>query len=254
VHIPSSKLNKIFNKETNRRLSVVHQFKYSESVGRVKNLVSSNALGEIEYVKKLFVRERTGRMLHDKSHWSNDLPMGRWQETLPHPLYTIYYLLGGFEATNAKVRILASKDDLKYLIIILEFGDGITFELFFKESNVTRNSSYEITGSSGSISFNNSSFQLMTHSVSSYRKRLIAWIWNIYAEGIVIFEKLKSEVKYYLIKDFRYGNNLHDKFISDFVSYTLNQGKSPASHREIFEIALLTEKIVHEFDEATKNH
>ena len=79
-------------------ITVVHNQKFLRSIRRAKRWVDDGAIGHIIRLSRKFLTSpTTDRMLGGDDHWSHGLPGGRWFETLPHALYTIFQFAGPLE-------------------------------------------------------------------------------------------------------------------------------------------------------------
>lgn len=79
-------------------ITVIHNQKYLRSMRRAKRWVDRGRIGNVIRVSRKFLTSpATDRMLGGDPHWSHELPGGRWFETLPHALYTIYQFAGPLE-------------------------------------------------------------------------------------------------------------------------------------------------------------
>lgn len=82
-------------------LTVVHNLKFTHSVQQAKQWVDDGRIGEVISLHRQFLTcPDTDRMLVGNSHWSHNLPGGRWFETLPHELYLTHYFAGPLALTN----------------------------------------------------------------------------------------------------------------------------------------------------------
>jgi predicted dehydrogenase len=84
-------------------ITVVHNFKFLHSMQRAQARIAEGAIGDVVSIRHEFlVSPQTDRMLA-QPHWSHSLPGGRWQETLPHPLYLTHFMAGPLAFDSVKV-------------------------------------------------------------------------------------------------------------------------------------------------------
>ncbi|MBT8467169.1 MAG: Gfo/Idh/MocA family oxidoreductase, partial [Deltaproteobacteria bacterium] len=92
--------------ESNRLdLAVVHHLKFTRSLEKCKRWIDEGRIGDLLRIDWHFLTSpEADRMLVDRTHWSRDLPGGRWFETLPHNLYGIHHLCGAMELSSVTAR------------------------------------------------------------------------------------------------------------------------------------------------------
>jgi predicted dehydrogenase len=92
-------------KTTGRRVGVVHNWLYRDSVIRASSIVKSGALGEILSATVEYLGTPEDQMVRNERHWCHTIPGGKLGETLPHPIYLLQHFLGNLEVEN----VLSSK-------------------------------------------------------------------------------------------------------------------------------------------------
>ncbi len=82
-------------------ITVIHNQKFLRSIRQAKKWVDAGSIGDVIRISRKFLTSpTTDRMLGGDAHWSHALPGGRWFETLPHALYTIYQFAGPLEPAS----------------------------------------------------------------------------------------------------------------------------------------------------------
>jgi predicted dehydrogenase len=81
--------------QSGQEVTVIHNLKFSHSVQQAKQWLDEGRIGRVIRIRREFLTSpSTDRMLLGNSHWSHQLPGGRWFETLPHELYLTHYFAG----------------------------------------------------------------------------------------------------------------------------------------------------------------
>lgn len=89
---------------TGRKFSAVHSQKYLAGIQQAVKLVNDGSVGKVLHVDAV-------RMIHgDKdrlvypSCWCNELPGGRWEELISHPIYKAYQFMGPLKFVHLEMK------------------------------------------------------------------------------------------------------------------------------------------------------
>ena len=112
---------------TKCKFSAVHSQKYLSGIQQAVQLVRDGSIGKVLHVHAV-------RMIHgDKDRlvypncWCNELPGGRWEELIPHPIYKAYQFMGPLKYVHLEMKKVHNRwpwlpaDEL---VITLEGGSG----------------------------------------------------------------------------------------------------------------------------------
>ncbi|GIK56051.1 MAG: Gfo/Idh/MocA family oxidoreductase [Chloroflexi bacterium] len=84
-------------------ITVIHNLKVARCVEQAKKWVDEGRIGQIIRIRREFLTSpEADRMLVGNTHWSHQLPGGRWFETLPHELYLTHYFTGPLEVADVQ--------------------------------------------------------------------------------------------------------------------------------------------------------
>lgn len=97
-------------KRTGRKLSVVHQNKYTWGVMQMEKIVQRGEAGRVLHLGLTWLTNGdSDRMVIDPNFWCHKIPGGRWAESLPHQLYIAYALVGDMRLLSVAARKTTNK-------------------------------------------------------------------------------------------------------------------------------------------------
>ncbi len=135
-------------------LPVAHHMKFTRSFQKCKQWLDQGRIGRLLRIDWQFMTSRdTDRMLTADTHWSHELPGGRWFETLPHNLYGIHHFCGAMELASvtacrtAEAPRGAPADEV---VVVLERA-GTVATLHFSANCRLNQRKVTLTGSTGVI-------------------------------------------------------------------------------------------------------
>jgi predicted dehydrogenase len=115
-------------KRTGRKLSVVHQNKFTWGIMQMEQIVRRGEAGRVLHLGMTWLTNGdSDRMVIDPNFWCHKIPGGRWAESLPHQLYIAYALVGEMRLLSVAARKTTDKwpwmsaDEVD---VVLESRDG----------------------------------------------------------------------------------------------------------------------------------
>jgi predicted dehydrogenase len=97
-------------KRTGRKLSVVHQNKFTWGVMQMEEIVRRGEAGRVLHLGLTWLTNGdSDRMVIDPNFWCHKIPGGRWAESLPHQLYIAYALVGEMRLLSVAARKTTAK-------------------------------------------------------------------------------------------------------------------------------------------------
>lgn len=82
-------------RQTDRRVTVVHNFKFRAALQKTMAAAKSGEIGKILRMQRIWLLEGDrDRMTSEPDFWCHQLAGGRWGETLPHDIYLALELFG----------------------------------------------------------------------------------------------------------------------------------------------------------------
>ncbi|MEM4601273.1 MAG: Gfo/Idh/MocA family oxidoreductase [Desulfurococcaceae archaeon] len=81
-------------KKYGTKVSVVHSWVFSYIMRKIMKYLGNDYVGDIASINLTMLHTRNDPMVADPSHWSHRIQAGRFGESLPHPIYTFYRILG----------------------------------------------------------------------------------------------------------------------------------------------------------------
>lgn len=135
-------------------LSVVHNFKFFPGIQQALEMIKGGVIGEVLRIQSNWMNAvDNDRMLSQPDHWAHKLKGGRWAETLPHPIYILYQMVG---ETSLKW-VHAKRVNQKYtwigadeVAITLEYERGYA-EIQLSANTKIFNGNTIVIGSKGSL-------------------------------------------------------------------------------------------------------
>jgi len=112
---------------TEQKFSAVHNQKYLSGVQQALQLVRRGFIGEVLHVHAARMIHGNKDRLVDPNSWCNDLPGGRWEELIAHPIYKAYQFMGPLKFVHLEMKKVRNRwpwlpaDEIE---IILEGGSG----------------------------------------------------------------------------------------------------------------------------------
>lgn len=91
------------SQRTNRKLTVIHNFRFFPTMIKACSLVRNNLLGKICGVTVFCLLTRFDPMSRNPKHWSHKMEGGRIAEAIPHPLYLLTPFLNELEISSVSV-------------------------------------------------------------------------------------------------------------------------------------------------------
>ena len=93
------------SQETERKLCVVHNKKYEPGIREAVTRVKEGEIGQVQHVHATWIVEGAGNMMiADPDFWCHELPGGRWEEMIPHPIYNIYQFMGRLKFNHLEMK------------------------------------------------------------------------------------------------------------------------------------------------------
>ena len=140
--------------QTRTKLCVIHNLKFTHAIQTTRRWIEEGRLGEVLSLDWSFLTSPSGdRMLVGSSHWSHNLPGGRWFETLPHNLYLTHYLAGALELEGASVvphGVAGERKPADEVLIQLGGGSTLATIRFSARCELNRRT-VTITGTEGRV-------------------------------------------------------------------------------------------------------
>lgn len=147
-------------------ITVVHNIKFAAGIQRAKQWLDQGKLGTVLSLRREFLTSpRHDRMLVSaahtsnghtgNSHWSHNLPGGRWFETLPHELYLIHYFAGPLELADVTALHTDSAPDSVRAdeVLITLKNDQCTATIQFSANCEQNRRVFSIQGSEARVEF-----------------------------------------------------------------------------------------------------
>jgi predicted dehydrogenase len=145
-------------------LTVVHNFKFSPGIQKALEIIKLGTIGNILRIHANWMRSpESDRMGSVPDHWSHKLKGSRWAETLPHPIYIMYQMVGEMSLKSVQAKMVEPKhawlksDEVS---ITLEHKRGYA-DIQLSANIAGGNEDIIITGSKGSLICNYGTARLL---------------------------------------------------------------------------------------------
>ena len=219
--------------ESPGKIAVIHNLKFTNSVQLAKRWVNEGRIGEIIRVEREFLTNpETDRMLVGDSHWSHQLPGGRWYETLPHELYLTHYFAGALELADVTVAQTAHAPagaPADEVLITLK-GDHCLATVHFSANCRLNKRVFTIQGTEGLITIDIlSDFATLSTLRDKKWQRTIGR--PLLEVGLTLWRSIPDRTSY-LYRQLR-GQTPHTNLIQAFGRYLQGQGPAPTPLDEI---------------------
>jgi predicted dehydrogenase len=89
---------------TECKFSPVHSQKYLYSIRKAQQLVREGFVGKVLHVHAARMIHGDRDRLVDPNSWCNDLPGGRWEELIAHPIYKAYQFVGPMKLVHLEMK------------------------------------------------------------------------------------------------------------------------------------------------------
>jgi predicted dehydrogenase len=206
--------------ETGRKLTMIHNRKYRQSVSRPLELVEEGTLGQVHTIDvNRFVDGDGEEKIYDPNRWEHDLKGGRWAEILPHHVYQPYLFVDDLELLSVESKSL--NDEYRpHLIadevsIHLSHADGYV-RIRYTANNEGKNRDMVIHGAKGEI---------VTDAASNARLRLFGSDWKD------------------LTDDDGPSKSSHARQIDHFIEYVRGEASNPVSWEEAYTTLRIVDEI-----------
>lgn len=226
-------------KQTGRKLSVVHQNKFNWGVMEMQKIVERGEAGRILHLGLTWLTNGDqDRMVTDPNFWCHAIPGGRWAESLPHQLYIAYALVGPMKLQHVSARKTTAKwpwmkaDEVD---VVLESADGYVNIRMSANPLESKRRINVLHGTKASFMF---SYKIaMPLSERPRAKRLREYAMRYLSQSFS--RKSKSETVL----------SPHDRLIHQFVAHVLHNAPSPTPPEEAYHVEELTEAFGVEFEQ-----
>jgi predicted dehydrogenase len=112
---------------TDCKISAVHNQKYLPSIKQALELMRNGSIGDVLQIHAVRMIDGDNDRLVEPDSWCNDLPGGRWEELIAHPIYKAYQFMGPMRFVHLEMKQVHNRwpwlpaDELE---IILEGASG----------------------------------------------------------------------------------------------------------------------------------
>jgi predicted dehydrogenase len=236
-------------RNSNSKLAVLHNLKFTKAVLKGKQIIDSGRIGKVIRINRYFLTHPDhDRMLVGNSHWSHKLPGGRWFETMPHELYLTHFYAGESQIEN--ISVISTKSALSgakadEVCITLKNDQCITN--FHYSSNCIQNKRYiEVVGTSGTFVIDILSDMLFLDKIRENKTRRAVGIMMLEAYSRII-QGIPDRVRYFLDK--LQGVSPHTRIILQFDEFIVGKAENPTPLNEVDYVVVYCDKIGKELEE-----
>jgi len=226
-------------RETGRKLSVVHQNKFNWGVMKMQEIVEAGAAGRILHLGLTWLTNGDrDRMVVDPNFWCHSIPGGRWAESFPHQAYIAYALVGRMRLLHVSARKTTDKwpwmkaDEVD---VVLESADGYVNVRMSANPQESKRRINVLHGTKGSFMF---SYKVAMPLQERPRARSVRdYILRSFSQ--FLGSRRKSEPVL----------SPHDRLIRQFVAHVLHDAPSPTPPEEAYHVEELTEAFGERFEQ-----
>jgi predicted dehydrogenase len=236
--------------KTNRKLCVVHNYKFQRGAQQVINAVAQGQVGKIIHVERTWLRNGSDdRMISDPGCWCHALPGGRWGETLAHDIYIPYQFQGALEVQTVEARKTGNQWPWLPADEVFVRLEGQRGDLTIRYSSNVETTLYKFMTVYGSKGV------LMTDGMSLIRVSGGSPIRQFVASGKALARfgvgKMKGAAKRVSSRapNVAAGTG-HLTLITRFVKFIRDEGDSPVSWDEAYSTMCLVDQIGRKIDQA----
>jgi predicted dehydrogenase len=227
---------------TGRKLSVVHQNKYTYGVMQMQNLVRDGAAGRVLHLGLTWLTNGDqDRMVIDPKFWCHAIPGGRWAESLPHQLYIAYALVGPMKLLSVAARKTTPKwpwmkaDEVD---VVLESNEGYVNIRMSANPEESKRRINVVHGTKASFMFSYKIALPLLERPRARSAREMAGRW--------LRARLSGKVEPKVMP------SPHERLIQQFVDYVLHDAPPPTPMEEALHVEELTEQFGELFDKTVK--
>ena len=215
------------------KVSAVHNLKYSLAMLNAQRWIRAGRIGEVLRVDRLFLTSPSkDRMFDPCGHWSHALPGGRWFETLPHELYTVYDLIGParLEGVSVVATVKAPPGAPAEEVTVTLSTKRTIATLHYSANCELNRRQTRIYGTEGMIHIDGPSDSAYLSRAGSERwKRPIG---GPFIESGAILKRFVSDRGAYALKRAK-RQTAHERVIRAFVEHIAGRGPAPGGIDEI---------------------
>jgi len=224
-------------KATGRRATVIHNWLFEPPVLNTQAIIKRQIIGEIIGAQISILHPRYEPMTTNKDHWSHQLPGGRFSEMLIHPIYLLRNFFGVVTIENLNVSKVGEYPWMKYDELFVTFRAGKKLAGTYASFNAPRYSIFiDLFGREGIIRLDmvNATVVILPN---AGRARLTK-VMDSFKQAIQLSTStFKNALKVVSGQWF----NGHEMCIRLFAESLVNNGKSPVTLEEAYEVVKVLE-------------
>lgn len=242
------------SEETNKKVTVVHNYKFYEGPQMAFKMYQDGVLGEIVHIDRVWMNApQNDRMESDRDGWWHKITGGRLADALPHLLYLPYMFVGPMELVAVSARKLAKDRPWSFCDeadVILKTNKAFV--------NIRESLNLETTPYKGYI-YHTIIYGTKLSVFCDYHNAEIIWRSSgsrmlkrgVMAGRDIIKQRIKKILP--LTKRPVITRGAHNVFYEKFFDYINGHGENPASWEEIKNVAKLTDQIAKRIDSCITN-